>query len=121
MGKTTSGYVVGGYTGQAYIPTTSTSKWLTAADLFIFSLTTGTRYMTNYTSLNIWANTISTSQDLVDFGYHNALQFESRSGSMGQVYYVQNTDFNYPPSVSSFTYYSGYNSLQNFEVWQMTY
>jgi len=121
VGKTSSGYVVGGYTGSATIPTTSTSKWLSASNSFIFSLTTDIKYSTAYSSLNIWVNRVSSSLDLIDFGYHNALQFEARSGLNGQVYYTTNADFKSPPSVSEFTYYSGYNSLSNFEVWQMTY
>lgn len=86
--------------------------------MFMFSLTLQSKYYSNYNSLNIWINTMSNYDDIIDFGWGNALQFESRVGGQGQVTYRVNSDFISPPTVSAMTGSSGYVSLVSFEVYQ---
>ena len=121
VGKTQSGYEIGGYTGNAVIPTTSVAQWLTGSNMFMFSLNLQAKYSTAFSSLNIWINTQANYDDIIDFGYANALQFESRTSGAGQVNYKVNSDFYYPPTVASMTGVSGYVALNNFEVYQVTF
>ena len=121
VGKTASGQEFGGYTGSAVIPTTSTSGWLTATNMFMFSLNLATKYVSNYNSLNIWVNTIAAYDDMIDFGYANALQFESRASTNAQVKYTYNSDFYSAPAATSIVGSALYTSLVAFDVYQVSF
>ena len=121
VGKTTSGYEIGGYTGSAVIPNYSTATWITGSNMFMFSLNLQAKYSTAYSSLNIWINTQSTYDDIIDFGYANALQFETSVSGAGWVNYKVNNDFYSPPSVASMTGAADYVNLANFEVYQVSF
>ena len=76
VGTTPQGTIVGGFTGSAQIPQTATSTWLSSPNMFVFNLNNNTKWTTSHTSYNIWVNTMTSYTDLIDFGWHNALQFE---------------------------------------------
>ena len=61
IARTLSGKVVGGFTGDAYIPLYETSQWLTSPDSFVFNLKSEpkTKWNHSYSSSNIWINTYS--------------------------------------------------------------
>jgi len=76
VGRTQNGTVFGGYTGASSVPTYQTSSWIGANDMFVFNLNTNSKWNTAYSSMNVWVNTYTSYNDLIDFGWHNALQFE---------------------------------------------
>ena len=120
VGRTYAGQVVGGYTGNAVIPTGTTSSWLTSSNMFIFNLGTSTKWSSSYSSLNIWYNSYPTStyNDIIDFGYHNALQFECPS-EWPKVSYMKSNDFVSDPTNLSFGIPTTDTSLQAVEAYQL--
>jgi hypothetical protein len=120
IGRTTSGAVVGGFTGSAVIPTYATSSWLSASNMFVFNLNTYSKWATSYSSMNIWINTQTSSLDIIDFGWHNALQFET-TGYSATVSYVKSSDFLSDPTSSQMWVTSTDSTLAQFEVFQVTY
>ena len=120
IGRTTSGAVVGGFIGSAVIPTYATSSWLSASNMFVFNLNTYTKWATSYSSMNIWINTQTSSLDIIDFGWHNALQFET-TGYSATVSYIKSSDFLSDPTSSQMWVTSTDSTLAQFEVFQVTY
>ena len=120
IGRTTSGAVVGGFTGNALIPTYATSSWLSASNMFVFNLNTYTKWTSSYSTSNIWINTQTSSLDIIDFGWHNALQFET-TGYSATVSYIKSNDFYSDPTSSQMWVTSSDTTLAQFEVFQVTY
>ena len=120
IGRTYGGQVVGGYAGNAVIPTGTTSSWLTASNMFIFNLGTSTRWTSSYSSLNIWYNSYPTStyNDIIDFGYHNALQFECPS-EWPKISYIKSNDFYSDPTNALLGIPTTDTSLQAVEAYQL--
>jgi hypothetical protein len=120
VGKTYTGAVVGGFIGNATIPTYDTSRWLNSPNSFVFNLKTNKKWYTSYSSLNIWINTYSSYTDLIDFGYHNALQFEAINGFI-TVSYTKSNDFYSDPTNIQMGVLTSDMQLSSFEVYQIVF
>jgi len=99
IAETTSGAIVGGFTGSAVIPTNETSTWLSASNMFVFNLNTLSKWDTSYSTSNIYVDTRPDAVNLIDFGWHNALQFEIFNNS-ATVSYSESGDFISDPTSS---------------------
>ena len=121
IGRTPNGIVFGGYTGNSYIPSYETTSWIGGTDMFIFNLNSNTRHMTSYSSMNIWISTYSSYSDLIDFGWHNALQFEVNSDMEVTASYIDSYyyDFTTYPYGHMFGLSSSDLILDSFEVYQV--
>jgi len=120
VGKTYTGAVVGGFIGNATIPTYETSSWLSASNSFVFNLKTNSKWYTSYSTSNIWINTYSSYTDLIDFGWHNALQFEANNG-FPTVSYAKSNDFYSHPTNTQMGVLTSDMQLSSFEVYQIYY
>jgi len=120
LGRTIAGAIVGGFTGETVMPSSKTSRWLTSPNMFIFNLKRGLKWDSSYSTLNIWINTFTVYNDLIDFGYHNALQFEYDDNVL-TAKYTKNNDFQNDPTVSEFGLSSETLSLTSIEVYQVSY
>ena len=116
--QTANRAVLGGYIGSAQIPTTPSAAWLHAPNMFIFNLKTNTKWSSAYSSSNIWINTQSTYDDLIDFGWHNALQFE-KHGKSAKVKYTKSNDFVSDPTAAQVGVSSSATGIYQFEIFQM--
>ena len=114
--QTTARAVLGGYIGSVQIPTTPSATWLSSPDMFIFNLKTNTKWTSAYSSSNIWVNTQSSYADLIDFGWHNALQFE-QNGRSAKVTYAKSNDFLADPTAAQVGVSSA--NIYQFEIFQM--
>jgi len=120
VGKTYSGAVVGGYTGNVAMPTVETSQWLSSTNMFVFNLKNNGKWTSSYSSSNIWINTYSSYTDLIDFGWHNALQFEA-SNTIPTVSYTKSSDFLSDPTNTNIGVLTSDMQLTSFEVYQITF
>ena len=120
VGQTFDGATVGGYTGSAAIPTSNTTSWITGSNMFIFNLESSQKWTSSYTSLNIWINTYSQYSDVIDFGYHNALQFEVANGEC-TVKYNKSFDFYADPSNTAVGVESTNEDLSSIQVFQVNF
>jgi len=118
IGRTVTGSIVGGFTGETAMPTTKTSQWLTSPNMFIFNLKKGNKWHSSYQTLNIWINTYTIYNDLIDFGYHNALQFEYDDYVLTAKYSKSN-DFVSDPTASKVGFATETLSLTSIEVYQV--
>jgi len=130
VGKTYTGAVVGGFIGNARIPTYETGQWLSSPNSFVFNLKTNKKWYHSYSSLNIWINTYSWCTDdcdscadycdLVDFGRHKALQFEAPNG-FPTVSYAKSNDFKRDPTNTQMGVLTSDMQLSSFEVYEIYY
>ena len=122
IGKTLTGVIVGGFAGDAWMPSCfdKTSQWLSSPNMFIFNLNQGNKWHSSYSSLNIWVNTYTDYDDLIDFGYHNALQFEYDDAVLTAKYSPSN-DFVSEPTAFNFGFTSDSQTLRSIEVYKVNF
>ena len=90
--------------------------------MFIFRLNGNpVKWTTSYSSLNIWVNAHSAYSDMIDFGYNNALQFESYNNGTCYVKYTKSYDFYADPTNVDLGVPTTLSALIIFEVYEVNF
>ena len=118
IGQTQDGGVFGGYLNTTY-PGYETQTWISDSSMFIFNMNLYSKWTTSYSSSNVWINTYDYYDDIIDFGWHNALQFEACGANVCARYTPSNDFYNEPSNVELGVSSSNVvlNSFQVYKVW----